>query len=89
MQRIAGRKRSIERIGDIIVDLDGHIYTVIYEPKVSYPYHLVDLEDFEVVQSFDSLPGIEDVERNIGNGVHYIADHSLLQFRDWQVDVPS
>ncbi|WP_096199676.1 hypothetical protein [Bacillus sp. FJAT-45350] len=69
MELVDNRKTKLTSHGEFIIDKRGKIFVIIYEEDVKYPYHLVCLQQYSIIQSFDSIPSKKVVEEEIGSKI--------------------
>lgn len=70
------RKRSIQEPGDLISTKGNKLYAIIEDRGEKFPYHLLCLETFTIVESYDSLPSNQEIEEDIGDKLDGIYQHN-------------
>ncbi|WP_088103216.1 hypothetical protein [Halalkalibacter urbisdiaboli] len=75
MKVTINRKRSVQEAGDIISTKKEKLYAIIEDDGEKYPYHLVCLEKFVIIQSYDTLPSNKELEEDIGEKLEGIYQH--------------
>ncbi|WZX99560.1 hypothetical protein NSQ26_09490 [Bacillus sp. FSL W7-1360] len=58
--------------GDMIYTKDNHMYIIIEDKGESYPFLLVCLQTFTVIQNYDSLPTWKELEEDIAEEIEAI-----------------
>ncbi len=79
MQVIDNRSKEFSSHGEIILDSDGNLYILILEKGERYPYHLVCLQSFTVLQSFDKVPTKDEIEEEIESTIDDIFNPNSLK----------
>ncbi|MBP3952406.1 hypothetical protein [Bacillus suaedae] len=69
------RKRSVQEPGDLISTKGNKLYALIEDLGEKYPYHLLCLQSFKIVESYDSLPTTSEIEEDIGDKLDGIYQH--------------
>jgi hypothetical protein len=69
------RKRSVKEPGDLICTKKDKLYAIIEDSGEKYPYHLLCLETFKIIQSYDSVPTNQEIEEDIGENLNGIYQH--------------
>lgn len=69
------RKRSVQEPGDLISTKGNKLYALIEDHGEKYPYHLLCLQSFKIVESYDSLPTTSEIEEDIGDKLDGIYQH--------------
>jgi hypothetical protein len=59
----------------------GGVYTMIHSPydDEKYPYHLISLVNHKIIESFDDLPTIEQINEEIGEFDRCHTDHVTVE----------
>ncbi|MFD1737064.1 hypothetical protein ACFSCX_10925 [Bacillus salitolerans] len=59
----------------------GGVYTIIQSPydDDDYPYHLVSLVNHEIIESYDDLPTIGQIQEEIGEFDKYHTDKVVVE----------
>ncbi len=69
------RKRSVDRAGDLISTHTNKLYALINDPGEKFPYHLLCLDSFTIIESYDSLPTNQEIEEDIGEEINGVYEH--------------
>ncbi len=69
------RKRSIQEPGDLVTTKNNKIYAIIFEEGEKFPYHLLCLETFTIVESYDALPTNQEIEEVIDDQLDGVYQH--------------
>ncbi|WP_332691560.1 hypothetical protein [Halalkalibacter lacteus] len=69
------RKRSVKEPGDLISTKKNKLYAIIEDQGEKYPYHLLCLETFIIIQSYDTVPSNQEIEEDIGEKLEGIYQH--------------
>ncbi|GAE28378.1 hypothetical protein JCM9140_4599 [Halalkalibacter wakoensis JCM 9140] len=69
------RKRSVNEPGDLISTKKNKLYAIIEDQGEKYPYHLLCLQTFKIVESYDSLPSNQELEEDIGEKLDGFYQH--------------
>ncbi|GAE31101.1 hypothetical protein [Halalkalibacter hemicellulosilyticus] len=70
------RKRTVQEAGDLISTKGNHLYAIIEDKGERFPYHLVCLKTFTIVESYDTLPTNKEIEEDTGEKINGIYDHT-------------
>ncbi|WP_332630871.1 hypothetical protein [Halalkalibacter flavus] len=70
------RKRSVNEPGDLISTKKNKLYAIIEDRGEKYPFHLLCLETFMIIESYDSLPTNQEIEEDIGDKLDGIYQHT-------------
>ncbi|WP_017729064.1 hypothetical protein [Halalkalibacterium ligniniphilum] len=80
MDVIIKRRRSVKEAGDLICTKKKKLYAIVVdEDERGFPYHLISLKNFTVIQSYDCLPTNKELEEDIGEKITGIYEHSDSQ----------
>ncbi|ADC50154.1 MULTISPECIES: hypothetical protein [Bacillaceae] len=69
------RKRSVKEVGDLVSTKSNKLYAIIEDKGEKYPYHLLCLESFTIIESYDELPSNQEIEEDIGEKLDGIYQH--------------
>ncbi|WP_100371761.1 hypothetical protein [Bacillus sp. FJAT-45037] len=69
------RKRSVKEVGDLVSTKSNKLYAIIEDKGEKFPYHLLCLEDFTIIESYDALPSNQEIEEDIGEKLDGIYQH--------------
>ncbi|TWI54461.1 hypothetical protein [Halalkalibacter nanhaiisediminis] len=69
------RKRSVQEAGDLVTTKNNKIYAIICDVGEKYPYHLLCLETFTIVESYDALPTNQEIEEDVGDQLDGVYQH--------------
>lgn len=75
MDIVINRKRSAEKAGDLIATSGKKLFALVEDRGEKYPYHLICLESFTILQSYDSLPTNQEIEEDIGEKIAGVYRH--------------
>ncbi|MGO4887323.1 hypothetical protein ACJ2A9_06180 [Anaerobacillus sp. MEB173] len=59
------RIKKVKGHGDIILSKKGELYALVLDNGERYPYHLISLDEYVVIQSFDKIPTNKEIEDEI------------------------
>ncbi len=65
-------KRNVEGAGDFICTVDKNLYVLALDPTEKYPYLLLSIQSFQIVQNYDEIPSREELEEDIGEEIKEI-----------------
>ncbi|TES51855.1 hypothetical protein E2L07_14815 [Halalkalibacterium halodurans] len=69
-------KRQVSQVGDMVSTENDHLYVIVKdEDERAFPYHLVCLRTFTVIQSYDELPTDDELEEDIGETISAVFSH--------------
>ncbi|WP_062049362.1 hypothetical protein [Bacillus sp. JCM 19034] len=74
------RKRTVEETGDLISTKGSRLYAIIEDKGERFPYHLLCLKTFTIIESYDKIPSNKEIEEDIGekiNGVYHHTDSHI------------
>ncbi|WP_413375246.1 hypothetical protein [Alkalihalobacillus sp. 1P02AB] len=74
------KKRSVKEAGDLIATVDNKLYALIEDEDDKYPYLLLNLQTFKIIQNYDSLPTNQELEFDIEaelSGVYHHEDAEI------------
>ncbi|MFB4213846.1 hypothetical protein ACE1TH_18290 [Shouchella sp. JSM 1781072] len=66
------RKRSVEEVGNFVCTENEQIYVVVLDKDEKYPYLLLSLQTFHIIQNYDSMPTRNELEEDIGEKIKEI-----------------
>ncbi|KMK75011.1 hypothetical protein [Alkalihalobacillus pseudalcaliphilus] len=75
MDVIIEKKRSVKTAGDLIATVDERLFALLEDKGERYPYLLLDLQTFEIIQNYDSLPTHEELAEDIEGELSAIYHH--------------
>ncbi|KYG27033.1 hypothetical protein [Alkalihalobacillus trypoxylicola] len=73
--------RTVKEAGDLIATVDEKLYALVEDKGDKYPFHLVCLQTFSVIQSYDSLPSNTEIEEDVGVEIHDVYDHERASIK--------
>lgn len=76
------RKRTADKAGDFICTSSDKLFVLIVDPPERYPYLLLCLDTFSIVQNYSSIPSREELEEDIGENIKeiYNQEHATISF---------
>ncbi|GAF22494.1 MULTISPECIES: hypothetical protein [Shouchella] len=66
------RKRSVEEIGNFVCTEKEKLFVLVLDKGDKYPYLLLSLQTFHIIQNYDSMPTREELEEDIGEKIKEI-----------------
>ncbi|MCM3714486.1 hypothetical protein [Halalkalibacter oceani] len=69
------RKRSVQEPGDLVSTKGNKLYAIICDHGEKYPYHLLCLETFTIIESYDSLPTNDEIEEDVKDELDGVYQH--------------
>ncbi|WP_059106061.1 hypothetical protein [Shouchella shacheensis] len=73
------RKRTVEDAGDLICTKSDKLYAIVQDAPERFPFLLICLATFQVVQNYDDLPSREELEEDIEESIEGIYEHSTAE----------
>lgn len=70
------RKRSVQDPGDLITTKTNKLYAIIEDSGEKYPYHLLCLKTFKIIQSYDDMPTNDEIQEDVGEELDGVYQHT-------------
>ncbi|GAF15478.1 hypothetical protein JCM19046_3643 [Bacillus sp. JCM 19046] len=73
-------KRSVDGAGNFICTENNNLFLLAIDTGDKYPFLLLSLQNFAIIQNYDELPTREELEEDIGEPVKeiYNQDHASI-----------